>query len=124
MYGIGMELEVGELLRDLPLQLFAHLHQGSITVVCAKLDGEEVITVGGLDPDSVGSTLAHLIRSSVPAPPGAQWKMVLPNGTCLDGDAQTLPLQNLFDFDEDEVMRRIDVQFGPRILQAAHGGSM
>lgn len=78
-----------------PLQVFPHEDEGSLTFVCSSMAGERMGSVGPLGPEDLGSALAALIDESLPAPPNGFWKIVLPAGTLLENEALTLRLHEM-----------------------------
>lgn len=111
---VGDAIEFEEVLRVVPLQVFARAagaRRGSLAITCARIGGEEVGAVGGFFPQDVGASLVTAIHASVPAPPGTQWRLVLPSGELLDEDALLQPLPQLFDLGEPGA--------APDILQAS-----
>lgn len=81
----------------LPLQVFAHVAEGRISIVCASMGGHEVCKIRGLVPEDLGSVLAGRIRESAPAPPpDTRWKVLLPSGQILESDKLLFPLHELF----------------------------
>merc|ERR1739847_59293 len=90
-------------MRHVPLQLFAQAHEGATIFICTKMGGEEGGRIEGFGPEDAGSALAVRIQESLPAPPNAHWKAVLPSGAFLEQDALTLTLRDLFELDVGEV---------------------
>merc|ERR1712012_1304705 len=87
---------MGEVVR-LPLQIEANPDRGASAFTCATLSGVVVGKLEGLGPEDLGSALAELIHESIPAPPNAKWRIVLPRGNVLEADELHLTLRDLFE---------------------------